>query len=58
MRDRNAGNPAFAMNLPSYVRMLDPFISINETKWERVFVKMKNPANKTATDRLITYAKS
>lgn len=58
MRDRSAGNPAFVMNLPSYVRMLDPFISINETKWERVFVRMKDPANKTATDKLITYAKS
>ena len=37
--------------------MMDPYISINDTKWERIFVKMKDPKNKEHLKQLITDAK-
>jgi len=50
MKDRTpagkgGNNPAFLMSLPSYNRVNGPTGSLNDTKFERLFVKFKDPEN-------------
>ena len=60
MRDRadNGHNSVALMSLPSYNRMIDPASSINQTKWERVLIKLKDPTNKSHIKKIIRDAKS
>jgi ABC-type antimicrobial peptide transport system permease subunit len=46
------------VSLPVFNRMLDPAISINQTTWERVIIKLKDPTNKDHIMKIIKDAKS
>ena len=60
MRDRatNNQNPVALVSLPSYNRIMDPAMSINQTTWERVIIKLKDPTNKDHIMRIIKDCKS
>lgn len=57
MKDRggsNTGsNPTFMMALPSFMKMEDPFTSLNDTKFERLFLALNDPDDKEAISNLI-----
>ena len=46
------------MNLASYNRMINPRNSLNNTEWERILIKMKDPTNREHVEKLITDLKS
>lgn len=46
------------MSLPSYNRMNGPTGSLNDTRWERLFVKFKDPENTEIIDDFIRDCKS
>jgi len=54
MRDREQGKQAVVMNLPSFTRMVNPRMSLNNTKWERILIKMKDPSNREHVQKVIT----
>mmetsp|Transcript_5162 Transcript_5162/g.7939 ORF Transcript_5162/g.7939 Transcript_5162/m.7939 type:complete len:207 (+) Transcript_5162:2498-3118(+) len=45
MRDRAGGTPTLAVSLPSYARMTEPNSGLNDTVWERMYIKLKDPSN-------------
>ena len=45
------------MSLPSYNRMHNPRMSLNDTMWERVLVKMKEPTNREHVQKVISELK-
>ena len=51
---QGSGNDATnLMSIPSYMRMINPYMSLNETKWERLLVKFKDPSDRTVTKEFI-----
>jgi hypothetical protein len=52
-RDGRGSNPTVMLALPSYTKMNDPFNSLNSTKYERLFLKLKDPNDKEAITKLI-----
>ena len=63
MKDRSntggsSSNPAVMMAMPSYIRMNNPFTSLNQTKYERLFLQLKDPNDKDAIEKLILNFKS
>lgn len=46
------------MSLPSYNRMNSPTGSMNDTKWERLFVKFKDPENTAVIKKFIQECKA
>ena len=62
MRDRSAidnqQNAVAVVSIPSYNRMIDPAVSINQTKWERLIIKLKDPTNKDHIKKIIMESKS
>jgi hypothetical protein len=59
-RDFEGGNndPAYLVSLPSYTRMSSPTGSVNDTRWERLFIRFKNPDDKAAVTQFVQTAKS
>lgn len=59
-RDTSGGSnaPAYLMSLPSYNRMNSPTGSLNDTKWERLFVKFKDPENTAVIKEFIRECKA
>ena len=61
MKDRTpsgkSNSPAYLMSLPSYNRMVGPTGSVNDTMYERLFVKFKDPENSEMVKNFIKEAK-
>jgi hypothetical protein len=55
--DGGSNKPTFLMNMPSYMRMAYPFLSLNDTSYERLFVKFKNPSDTVLLKEFIRYTK-
>ena len=56
MRDRNSpgGNePTVLLSLPAFNRLVSPMETLNDTKWERVMIMLKEPSNKEHIKKLI-----
>jgi len=51
-------DPAYLVSLPSYTRMSSPTGSVNDTRWERLFIKFKDPNDKEAVKEFVQTAKS
>jgi len=59
MQDRSTGgNPAFLLSIPSMNRMINPFMSINQSRYESLFVKFNNPTDRNAVQNFINDCKS
>lgn len=60
MRDRDVSgsHPVALVSIPSYNRMIDPAMSINQTKWERLIIKLKDPTNKDHIKKIIKDSKA
>lgn len=60
MRDRNiagSNQPTVLLSLPAYNRLVSPMETLNDTKWERVMVMLKEPSNKEHIKKLLGDAK-
>lgn len=54
MRDRSASHKsALMLSIPAMMKLGDPFSSLNETSWERVFIMLNDPSNKDDIQSLI-----
>jgi ABC-type lipoprotein release transport system permease subunit len=47
----------FLMSLPSYNRLYDPRVSLNDTKWERLFIKFKDQNDEEVVKNFIDEVK-
>lgn len=55
MRDRNVrggSDPTVLVSLPEYNRLVAPNTGLNDTRWERIMVTLKEPSDKVAIKRL------
>jgi len=60
MRDRNVagGNEnTLLLSLPAWNRFVSPMETLNDTKWERCMVLLKEPSNKAHIKKLLTEMK-
>jgi hypothetical protein len=55
--DGGASNPTFLINMPSYMRMASPFLSLNDISYERIFVKFKNPKDVSLLKEFVRYTR-
>jgi len=61
MKDRNTkgqnlnkgGSTSFVMNVPSYNRMISGTSSLNETVWQTLIIKLKQPENEEHIESVI-----
>jgi len=56
MTDRD-GFSSFLMSIPAYNRMVDPFMSLNSTRYRELVVKFKDPEDKETVRNFISACK-
>jgi hypothetical protein len=52
MSDRSGNHISTLMSIPEYSRLINPYKSINETRYESVYVMLKDPKDKDAIKKL------
>lgn len=53
MMDRSSGTQVLLVSLPSFQRLIDPFLSLDELTYERLMIELKEPSNSQHINKIV-----